>query len=50
MACRQGKGLDLLEAMPIENAIPAILARKTTPTPANSDIVVITAEFHATPA
>ena len=39
----QGKGLDLLEAMPIENAIPILSARTITPTPANSDIVVITA-------
>ena len=39
----QGKALDLLEAMPIEKRDCTSSAPTTTPTPRNSDIVVITA-------
>src|ERR1700687_779255 len=39
----QGKGLDLLEAMPIEKLASYVIGTNDYADPANSDIVVITA-------
>ncbi len=46
----QGKALDLLEAMPIEKRDVAITGSNDYAATANSDIVVITAAFPASPA
>ena len=42
-ACPQGKGLDLLEAMPIEKRDSYVIGTNDYTDTANSDIVVITA-------